>query len=239
MSNPTPFSFKPATRHSHHRKIIWSCLPCFCSLLLCWTVFGPPTAFPLIGPQCTVGVLAGTHWDAHWYPGRMVSGTKHQPSGCCSAAATAALLLQLLRLLHVCAYDQHWTCFPKQTHTKSMWQKIWRKKKNERSHQFKIQRSQKDVWSRHVTPNCFVIRLFRHHSIVKTHLRKEQRWCQKCNVEKLRFSVDDSNIFRWWSNSNHMIDFAIKLNKLFCNSRASKSFVTWCDHSLHVVENVT
>ena len=28
-------------------------------------VFGPPTAFPLIGPQCTVGVLARTHWRAH------------------------------------------------------------------------------------------------------------------------------------------------------------------------------
>ena len=26
---------------------------------------GPPTAFPLNGPQCTVGVLAGTHWGAH------------------------------------------------------------------------------------------------------------------------------------------------------------------------------
>ena len=44
-------------------------------------------AFPLIGPQCTVGVLAGTHWGAHRYPGRMVSGTKRQPSGCCSSAA--------------------------------------------------------------------------------------------------------------------------------------------------------
>ena len=61
------------------------CLPCFCAvLLLCRTVFGPPTAFPLIGPQCTVGVLAGTHWGAHWYLGRMVSGTKRQPSGCFS-----------------------------------------------------------------------------------------------------------------------------------------------------------
>ena len=33
-----------------------------CCVELC---SGPPTAFPLIGPQCTVGVLAGTHWGAH------------------------------------------------------------------------------------------------------------------------------------------------------------------------------
>ena len=37
--------------------------------------FGPPTAFPLIGPQCTVGVFAGTHWSATdtqagWYQGQ-------------------------------------------------------------------------------------------------------------------------------------------------------------------------
>ena len=35
------------------------------SVLLCETVSGPQTAFPLIGPQCTVGVLTGTHWGAH------------------------------------------------------------------------------------------------------------------------------------------------------------------------------
>ena len=48
-----------------------------------------PTAFPLIGPQCTVRVLAGTKWGAHGYPSRTVPRTKRQPSGCCSAAATA------------------------------------------------------------------------------------------------------------------------------------------------------
>ena len=35
------------------------------SVLLCGTVIGPPTAFQLIGLQCTVGVLTGTHWGAH------------------------------------------------------------------------------------------------------------------------------------------------------------------------------
>ena len=35
------------------------------SALLCSTVNGPPTAFPVIGPHCTVGVLTGTHWGAH------------------------------------------------------------------------------------------------------------------------------------------------------------------------------
>ena len=66
----------------------------FCLLeLVCWTVLsarhgmctspfgrwcGPPTAFPLIGPQCTVGVLAGTHWGALRCPGRMASGAERQ-----------------------------------------------------------------------------------------------------------------------------------------------------------------
>ena len=40
---------------------------------------GPPTAFLLFRPQCTVGVLAGTHWGALRCPGRMASGTKRQP----------------------------------------------------------------------------------------------------------------------------------------------------------------
>ena len=56
--------------------------PCDCCVELCTAVSGPPTAFPLIGPQCTVGVLTGTHWGAHWYSGRMVSRTKRQHSGC-------------------------------------------------------------------------------------------------------------------------------------------------------------
>ena len=47
---------------------------------------GPPTAFPLIGPQCTVGVLAGTNWGALRCPGKKASGTKRQP-------LSAALLL--------------------------------------------------------------------------------------------------------------------------------------------------
>ena len=51
----------------------------------------PPTAFPLSAPQCTVGVLAGTHWGALRCPGRMASVTKRQPSSaalldcCCTA----------------------------------------------------------------------------------------------------------------------------------------------------------
>ena len=51
-------------------------LHCVLCCLISW-------ATPLIGPQCTVGVLAGTHWGAHRYPDRLVSGTKRQLSGCC------------------------------------------------------------------------------------------------------------------------------------------------------------
>ena len=63
---------------------------CICCLIQ----NGPPTAptaFPLSGPQCTVGVLAGTHWGALRCPGRMASGTKRQPLSaallhcCCTA----------------------------------------------------------------------------------------------------------------------------------------------------------
>ena len=49
---------------------------------------GPPTAFLLFRPQCTAGVLAGTHWGALRCPGRMASGTKRQPyllHCCCTA----------------------------------------------------------------------------------------------------------------------------------------------------------
>ena len=52
---------------------------------------GPPTAFLLFRPQCTVGVLAGTHWGALRCPGRMASGTQRQPLSaallhcCCTA----------------------------------------------------------------------------------------------------------------------------------------------------------
>ena len=60
------------TRRSCHgstwpRYHIYS-VPALCTVLS----HGPPTAFPLVGPQCTVGSLAGTHWGAHRYPGRMV-----------------------------------------------------------------------------------------------------------------------------------------------------------------------
>ena len=40
---------------------------------------GPPTAFLLFRSQCTVGVLAGTHWSALGCPGKMASGTKRRP----------------------------------------------------------------------------------------------------------------------------------------------------------------
>ena len=52
---------------------------------------GPPTAFLLFRPQCTVGVLAGTNWGALRCAGRMASGTKRQPLSaallhcCCTA----------------------------------------------------------------------------------------------------------------------------------------------------------
>ena len=66
----------------------------FVGRLVCWTVLstrhgmctspfgrwcGPPTASPLFGPQCTVGVLAGTHWGALRCPGRMASEAGRQP----------------------------------------------------------------------------------------------------------------------------------------------------------------
>ena len=38
----------------------------------------PPTAFPLCGHWCTVGVLAGTHQCALRCPSKMASGTKRQ-----------------------------------------------------------------------------------------------------------------------------------------------------------------
>ena len=68
------------------------------SALLCSTVNGPPTAFPLIGSQCTVGVLTGTHWvptdtQAGWYQGQSANPL---------AAATAETAS-----LHACARDQH------------------------------------------------------------------------------------------------------------------------------------
>ena len=52
---------------------------------------GPPAAFLLFKPQCTVGVLAGTHWSALRCPGRMASGTKRQTLICCTAAAPLSL----------------------------------------------------------------------------------------------------------------------------------------------------
>ena len=58
-------------------------MPCICCLIK----NGPPTAFLLFRPQCTGGVLAGTHWGALRCPGKMASGelgltraTKHTPS---------------------------------------------------------------------------------------------------------------------------------------------------------------
>ena len=47
---------------------------------------GPPKAFLLFRPQCTVGVLAGTHWGALRCPDRLASVTKRQ-------SLSAALLL--------------------------------------------------------------------------------------------------------------------------------------------------
>ena len=73
---------------------------------------GPPTAFLLFRPQCTVGVLAGTHRGALRCPGGKASGTKRQP-----LSAAAALLLHCCctaaaLLLHCCCTAD--TCY--QTH---------------------------------------------------------------------------------------------------------------------------
>ena len=46
---------------------------------------GPPTAFPLFEPQCTVGVLAGTHWGALRCPGKDGVGDKAPTLICCTA----------------------------------------------------------------------------------------------------------------------------------------------------------
>ena len=51
-----------------------------------WTCSEPPTAFPLCGHWCAVGVLAGTHQCALTCPGRMVSGAKRQLVRACSCA---------------------------------------------------------------------------------------------------------------------------------------------------------
>ena len=50
-------------------------------------------------------------------PGRMVSGTKRQPSRCCSAAATAETAATAACVLHACAraINIHWTSFHKHT----------------------------------------------------------------------------------------------------------------------------
>ena len=55
---------------------------------------GPPTDFLLFRHQCTVGVLAWTHWGALRCPGRMASGTMRQPLSaallhCCCTAEPA------------------------------------------------------------------------------------------------------------------------------------------------------
>ena len=55
---------------------------------------GPPTAFLLSRPQCTVGVLAGTHRGALRCPSKMASGTKRNPyllHCCCTAEPVLTL----------------------------------------------------------------------------------------------------------------------------------------------------
>ena len=53
---------------------------------------GPPTASPFTGPQCTVGVLAGTHWSALRCPGRMASGAERQPFWLCGVGGNGHVL---------------------------------------------------------------------------------------------------------------------------------------------------
>ena len=63
-------------------------LECLCDgslhldFAICGVGVGPPKPSPLFGPQCTVGVLAGTHWgatdaQAGWHREQRVN-----PGGC-------------------------------------------------------------------------------------------------------------------------------------------------------------
>ena len=54
---------------------------------------GPPTAFLLFRPQCTVGVLARTHWGASDAQAGWHRGQSANPSllHCCTAAALLSL----------------------------------------------------------------------------------------------------------------------------------------------------
>ena len=56
-----------------------TCFPTMFAVYLLSDLDGQPTAFPLSGPQCTVGGLARTHWGALQCPGSLASGTKRQP----------------------------------------------------------------------------------------------------------------------------------------------------------------
>ena len=85
-------SCNQALRHVDYLFLTTCCATMFAVYLLS-DLHGPPTAFPLSGHQCTLGVLAGTHWGALRCPGRMASGTKRQPSSaallhCCSCTDT-------------------------------------------------------------------------------------------------------------------------------------------------------
>ena len=70
----------------HSSSIAWADNPvkllfrfCVDEPLLTDLQVGPPTASPLCGHWCTVGVLAGTHQCTLLCPGRLASGAERQP----------------------------------------------------------------------------------------------------------------------------------------------------------------
>ena len=52
----------------------------------------PPTASSFTRPQCTVGLLAGTHWGALRCPSRMALGAERQPLWLCGAGGSGHVL---------------------------------------------------------------------------------------------------------------------------------------------------
>ena len=89
------YSCNQAFRHVDY-LFITTCSATMFAVYLLSDPNGPPTALLLFRPQCTVGVLAGTHWGALRCPGRMATGTKRQPLSaallhCCTAPALLSL----------------------------------------------------------------------------------------------------------------------------------------------------
>ena len=86
-----PFLCNQAFRHVDN-LLLTTCSATMFAMYLLYDPNGPHTAFLLFKPQCTGGVLAGTHWGALRCPGRKASGTDRQLLSaallhCCSACA--------------------------------------------------------------------------------------------------------------------------------------------------------